>query len=699
MNPAQSTGPDRRHLLALLALAALTVAAFSNSFASGFILDNRGLLLDPRVHQATAENIALIFRHTYWWPTGEAGLYRPITTLSYLFNYAVLGDGEQPAGYHLINVLLHLANVWLAYALALRLIRKFWPAVFIAGLWAVHPALTESVTNIVGRADLMAGLAVLSGFLMYLKSTETSGTARSLWIGALALVTTIGVFSKESAVAIFPLIILYELVWWKERPPHRRAFVLGSLATLLPIAGLLFERFKVLAASAPAEFPFTDNPIAGAGWVTGRLTAIKVMAHYLWLTVWPVKLSCDYSYNQIPLFRGAAADWLACGAVLAVAIAVILLYRRDRTFFFLAGFAFLNFLPASNLPFPIGTIMADRLLYLPSLGLLGCLVLAVYAAAERSPRALLLAPALLCLVGIAFAVRTWARNLDWQSELTIATADVRVSPNSFKLHRLLAQSLFDSDPSHSNIDQVIAEIEKSLALLDSLPDASRPPDVYRLAGYYDLVKSRQPGARENAALYQEAIGDLRRSISIGRVADPQAYLLLSVAYLESGNPEPALQAAMRARALDPLNAQIYRQFSAIYYAQGNRPEAAAAAALEDSITASQRGKWQETAELSGQVLHYNAAEYPAAYYFNAMANLQLGNLEAAEKSAREAIRLDRDHRNPKSSYVLGLILAREQNFQQATEALNAYLREAPDAPDAETVRKQRDELRKLAGSR
>ena len=151
--PSQYT----RHLLAALALCVLTLLAYSNSFGGGLVLDNKVLLLDPRIREATPQNIALIFQHTYWWPTGEAGLYRPFTTLSYLFNYAILGEGEQLFGYHAINLILHLGNVLLAYALALRLVRRFWPAVFIAAVWAVHPASTESVTNIVGRADLLAG--------------------------------------------------------------------------------------------------------------------------------------------------------------------------------------------------------------------------------------------------------------------------------------------------------------------------------------------------------------------------------------------------------------------------------------------------------------------------------------------------------------------------------------------------------------
>src|ERR1035438_4499868 len=72
---------SRRHyLLSALALGLLTLLAFSNSFSTGFALDNQMLLLgDTRIRAATASNIALIVRHTYWWPNGESGLYRPLT--------------------------------------------------------------------------------------------------------------------------------------------------------------------------------------------------------------------------------------------------------------------------------------------------------------------------------------------------------------------------------------------------------------------------------------------------------------------------------------------------------------------------------------------------------------------------------------------------------------------------------------------
>ena len=703
-----------RYALAALTLSVLTLLAYSNSFGGGLVLDNKVLLLDPRLREVTPQNIALIFQHTYWWPTGEAGLYRPFTTLSYLFNYAVLGEGDQLFGYHAMNLVLHLGNVLLAYALALRLVRRFWPSVFIAAVWAVHPASTESVTNIVGRADLLAAMAVLSGFQMYLKTREASGWARGAWLAGLAAVTAIGVFSKESAVAILPIILLHEIVW---RTGFRASWP-GCAATIVPIAVMLWKRFAVLTASPPAEFPFTDNPIVGADWWTGRLTAIKVIARYLWLTIWPANLSCDYSFGQIQLARGTAADWIACVIVLAAAIAVLLLYRWNRTAFFLACFAFFNFVPASNLLFPIGTIMADRLLYLPSLGLLSCLVLAIYTVAEK-PKFAMVAPVALGVIVFGFAVRTWVRNQDWQTELALASHDVRVSPRSYKLHQLLATSLFESDSTQSNIDQVIEEQGKSVALLDPLPAALSRPDAYRQAGYYHLLKGdleHDRDAPQSAVHYRSALQAIERGIAIDQVSrgsylsrtnggqallsqgDAQARLLLSLAYVRLGDPDKAYAAIDQARILDPLNPQMYRQLSAVLAQQGRNDEAEVALMQATAITSLQEGKWQDAADASERVLQAASAAYPSASYLNAMANLRLGHLDAAETRAREAIRLDSAHRNPRTSYVLGLVLAEKQDYSQAADFLNTYLREAPNAPDSETVREQLSNIEKSAKS-
>ena len=591
-----ATEPRRRYLLSGLTLIVLTLLAFSNSFSAGLALDNQLLITgDPRIQEATTRNVSLIFQHTFWWPNGEAGIYRPLTTLSYLFNYAILGNGANPAGYHWINFLLHTANVLLVFTLSLRLFtrvaqRALPLALSTAALWAVDPVLTESVTNIVGRADLLAGMAVLAGFWMYLKSAEADGWRRLAWLAGVAAATTAGVFSKESAVVLPGVIVLYELAFhFSEARARLPPLLLGCAATILPIAAMLLQRALVLSASPPAEFPFVDNPIVGASFWVGRLTAIKVLARYLWLAIWPVKLSADYSYSEIPIAHGSLADWTAWIAIAIVLCLVTSLWKRSRLAFFFACFGFLNLLPASNLLFPIGTIMAERLLYLPLAGWLACLALAIDAAARRSRQAYL-APVIMGLIALGFAARTWVRNLDWKDDLTMATASVQTSPGSFKVHRLLAASLFQSDPG--NLDRVIAETNQSLAILESLPDKLDVPIPWNQTAAYYLAKGDSLlGA--SAEPYQQAVRIALRSIAIEQASrlarthgtdasEPpnaaEGYRILATAYLRVGNAGQALSAATHAQTVDPANVEVYGEVADAYLAQSRGEDAAIALA-------------------------------------------------------------------------------------------------------------------------
>lgn len=540
------------HLAQIAALVLLALVAYSNSFHTGFVLDNRGLILnDPRIRDASASNLGLIVDHTYWWPNGESGLYRPFATLSYLFNYAILGNGAQPAGYHWINFLFHSVNVLAVFFLALRVVRRRWPAFFIAALWAVHPVLTEAVTNIVGRADLLAAMGVLAGLLFYLKSTEASGSERLAWLAALMAVVAIGVFSKEAGVVVLGAILLYEFTFSLK---WGRAQVLGLAAAGIPIAWMLWQRQTVLAATQPMEIPFTDNPIAWAGFATGRLTALEVIARDFAVMLWPATLSADYSWAQIPLFNGSAAEWVAVVCAIAVVPFAILLFRWNRAAFFFFALGLLWLAPAANLAFPTGTIMAERLLYLPALGVAACFVLGIY----RMPK---LAPAVLCVIIAALAVRTWLRNRDWKDDLTIAEASVNASPNSFKTHDLLANVLF----AQSKIDRAIAESERTLAILAPLPIDRKPADPYRLAANCYMLRGE----------YARAIPALETYAEI-RKTEPDAWLMLSTAYLNMNQTDKAGRAVGRARDLAPLNPRVYAQTAEVDGAAGKLDDAAIA---------------------------------------------------------------------------------------------------------------------------
>lgn len=572
------------------ALGLVTLLAFSNSFSTGFALDNQRLILgDTRIQDASASNIALIAGHTYWWPNGESGLYRPLTTISYLFNYAVLGNSNRPAGYHWINLLLHVGNVFLVFALMLRLARALRTAFFVAMLWAVHPVLTESVTNIVGRADVLAGFGVLSGFLLYLISRETTGWRRGAALAGLVCATAIGVFSKESAVVLPAVIVVYEVACGKQW----RSMLAGCLASLVPIGWMLWQRAVVLSGALPAEYPFVDNPIAGAGFWIGRLTAIKVLARYLWVAIWPAKLSSDYSYSEIPLARGSFEDWVCWVAVAGALVLAAILWKRNRLAFFFAGFAFLNLLPASNLLFPIGTIMAERLLYLPLAGLVAAVVLAVVRL-ENIPSIIVLV-----LLVAGFAVRTWMRNVDWTDDKTMALASVRTSPDSFKTHELLAATFL----ADHEVDQAVIEADRSVAILSPLPDALDSPQPWNLAAachgargqYEETVRLAQRAIAVDAASRAEY--DRRYGIKSPVPASAaDGYRTLASAYLHLSEFPQAATAALQAQTIDPGNSGVYDEIADAYFAEG-RGEEAAITLAEGMFLTGDRGLLDELLKL------------------------------------------------------------------------------------------------------
>jgi hypothetical protein len=597
-----------RPWIAPCALCIITLLAWANSFESGFVYDNGVLILgDKRIRRATPDNLAQIFNHTYWWPSGVSGLYRPVITLSYLFNYAILGNADHPAGYHAVNLLLHAGNVLLVFALARRLIRDLWPSFLIAAVWAVHPVLTESVTNIVGRADLLAGMTTLGGLLIYLKSAETHGWRRLAWLAGLMAVTVIGVFSKESAVAVIAVIALYELTWWN--PRRLRGILLSCLAMSPAFLAMWWMRSRALAADPPTVFPFVDNPIIGAGFWTGRLTAVKVIARYLGLLVWPAHLSADYSYAQVPLADGRLTDWIAWIVVAAVAIGAAFLYRRNKTAFFAAGFAFVTLLPASNLVIPVGTIMAERFLYLPAIGFSICLVAALYSLARRlhvTP----LAPAMLCLMIAGFGARTWARNQDWRTDFTFWSAAVETAPLSFKTHTGLAQAMYTD---HLGLDGVLRENERSLAILDSVPDGRNSAVTYLRTAAEHIENGRKLTPPESTAEFERAKIVLHRALSIiaalhkverdkdagllGQTgdrrlitsnADTRALVLLSEAEQGLGNTEESLRSAREARETGPAGPEVYARLHDVLLTAGRRDEALAALMEGSLITSDHR---------------------------------------------------------------------------------------------------------------
>jgi tetratricopeptide (TPR) repeat protein len=499
-----ANGIWRRHGWRILALWVLVFAAYSNSFQASLLFDSPPVIeQDPRIREATPQNIRSILTGGYWYVNATAGLYRPVTTFSYLLNYAVLGNDTRPAGYHWINFALHCINVALVYALGLLIFGQASLALALAAIWGLHPVLTESVTNIVGRADLLAAFGVLAGLLCHAGGVSVAGRRRLVWLAVMVVAQTVGLFSKESAAVLPGVMLLYDLIWPERATWRSRAPAYAALA--LPFAAFFYLRGGL---DTHMLVEFTENPLLHAGFWTARLTAVKVIGKFLWLFLWPARLSADYSYNAVPLFGSTASFWENAEPLIAVAVclvsallAVLLALRRSRTgkpLLFFLGFFFVALLPTSNLIIIIGSIMAERFLYLPSVGLAGCVVAASQVLGQRSslkwrygPQAAWIAMGLVCLV---FAGRTYARNFDWQDERSLWSSTVNVCPFSARPHYNLGTVLAQIP---GQLPNAIAEFEAALRIRPDYAEAH-----YNLGNALALLPGRMP---EAIAEYEAAL--------------------------------------------------------------------------------------------------------------------------------------------------------------------------------------------------
>ncbi len=114
--------------------------------------------------------------------------------------------------------------------------------------------------------------------------------------------------------------------------------------------------------------------------------------------------------------------------------------------------------------------------------------------------------------------------------------------------------------------------------------------------------------------------------------------------------------------------------------------------------AAKENLWQQVVDTSDRVIEMAPSDFPVAYLYSAAAHYQLKNLGAAEKSAREGLRIDPQRRFPKIGHVLGMVLAQKGDFAGSAEQLRTYLQLAPNAKDVDQVKKQLAELERLAAA-
>lgn len=457
-----------------VSVALVAFAVYANTLGNGFALDDEPLIRD-NVFIRNIHNLGRFFGMEYWASIYSAGLYRPLVTATFALNHAV--GGLDPFGYHLVNVLLHAANCALVVAVLLRLTGDRRVAGACALLFAVHAVHTEAVANVAGgRAELLSGFFFLLAWWAHVARWGASGRA-STRLYAAGLVAYLGVLlAKESAITFLGVVLLTDWVYAdRSGPPTfarlwrlvRERFEGVYAGYLMVTVAYLGARFLVLGfgVSLP-DIPEIDNPLVVLSFPWRALNALGVGFQYLSLLIFPLHLSYDYSWEQIRLVRSLDdlrwVGWALGGA--AGLAALLWSLRRAPQLFFALGFFLITFSVVSNVPVTIGTILGERLLYMPSLGFCLALSLLLGRLAEAVPGSARLRAAcflipLAILVG-AHAARTVVRNADWESTPVLFLHDAEVVPGSLKARSNAGAALYRMDRPADALEHFERAIER-----------------------------------------------------------------------------------------------------------------------------------------------------------------------------------------------------------------------------------------------
>ncbi|PYQ14129.1 MAG: hypothetical protein DMH00_02400 [Acidobacteria bacterium] len=287
---------------------------------NGFVFDDR-VVIQENQNLRSLSGLAGLWVTPYWSGEGRSNrLYRPVTILSFALNYAA--GGGAPWTFHLVNLLLHTLVCMTLMALLTRLFGWGFLPLAGAALFCVHPLLSEAVAGVVGRAEILSALFILSALLLDRFPAGSSRRRNAVFAGS-AVLFFLAILAKENALAYPGLVLLTDQLMGRPEGTQRRLRV-TELVILVAIAGVyLLLRARVLGVlMEPGAIPPIDNPLAHVPATRRVVTALFLTCRYLGLFVFPAKLSADYSAPQIVPVNGVSDP----GAVLGVAVIATLAF-------------------------------------------------------------------------------------------------------------------------------------------------------------------------------------------------------------------------------------------------------------------------------------------------------------------------------------------------------------------------------------
>ncbi len=414
----QRSGDFARQALLLVAAIALGISAFG--IANDFVYDDAAIVRDNPFLHSLADWRAIV-GGPYWPAPFVEQLYRPLASLTLSVQYTVGGGSALP--FRIVSSLLYLAGSIAVYSLARRLVAPT-TALCAAAIFASHPVHVEALAQAVNQGELVVGLAAARMLSQYLDRRRAGHFRMRDW-GALAAWYLVAIGFKESGFIIPGLFIAAELTILSSVPPRRPRELAAGAAALAGIAALgIAARFTALAGLTQGAVPFAS--LRDLGLYERILTMLQVVPHWLRLLAWPARLRADFAAADFPpVFSVGTSEALTIAGLAATALLAWAARRRAPVFTFGVLGTACGLIPVSNL-LPTGIMLAERTLYLPSIGFVLALAAGTSGLVNQAPpngtrrRAILLACAV--LVGAGF-VKSANRLSLWNSASFIVTGD------------------------------------------------------------------------------------------------------------------------------------------------------------------------------------------------------------------------------------------------------------------------------------
>ena len=499
------------------------LAVFAPALKGTFVFDDFNLpFANPQAGQLPAR---------FW-----IGGVRPVLMATYWMNF--LMSGTSPFGYHLFNVLMHVATSAIMFFIYDRLFAianpavpaaadRKWFAFAGAALFLLHPIQTEAVDYIAGRSELVSGFFFFAAWLVFLRNFERDTTF--VLTLKIAVLSGLAVLGKESAISLPGLLLLTDF-YFSKQPIVKQ--LLGRLKLyavfLLGGAGAAILILRSLTSGTAAGFQSGVSPFDYA------LTQCRVILTYVRLFILPFGQNGDW---QLPFYHsftdGAAAGYVI---VLLAALAVtVWLYKRDRVVSFGLAAFFLMLAPTSSFV-PVADALAERRMYLPIAGLIFA-VLGVVARMRLTP-ATRWAGAIAAL--LVFSTLSYNRSVAWASDLSLWTDSVQRNPDGFRAHYGLGSAML----ARGDCAGAVGQFSKARSLPGPTQGVSRNQVLWNLAEAYQC--SKQP---------TEALAAYRSFAAV----QPTSAAYRQIGFVEAslGHSDAAMTAFAQALALDPNDAAAY----------------------------------------------------------------------------------------------------------------------------------------------